>query len=151
MTDVMNAMSLSDPTEQLAGAIASLWSRLPLPEGQAVVVLLPFNSPAYAAVAGAAAIGRWPLVSMPVDAQPQGLAHAIAQHRPGVVVCMPEIFGWASKQAFLGHCSAIYTCGEEGEGTLLDRARHCAEPLSAPLNPLDQVHCVLLDAQGQPL
>lgn len=122
----MNSMSLSDPTVHLATAIASLWRRLPLPAAQSVLVLLPVDGPAYQAVAGACMQGDWRLVGLPVDAQAATVELAIAKHRPGVVVCVPEIFGWVSKQAFLGHCMAIYTCGEEGEGTLLDRARHCA-------------------------
>lgn len=149
MSDVTNPMSLSDPTESLSAAIAGLWRRLPLPTGQPVLVLLPAGGPAYQAVVGAAAVGGWPLVCMPVEAQPQGVAHAIAQHRPVVVVCVPEIFGWVSKQAFLGQCMAIYTCGQEGEGTLLDRARHCAAPESEMPQPLGPGHCVMLDAQGQ--
>ena len=63
-------------------------------------------------------------VEVPADAHPPVLEAMMVLHPPAVVVCAPQVFGWVSKQAFLANCSAVFTCGESGEGTLLDRAKH---------------------------
>jgi len=59
-----------------------------------------------------------------MDSTPALWEAQMAEIKPAVVVCAPEMFGWMSKLAFLNGAAAIYTCGEAGEGTLLFRASH---------------------------
>ena len=90
---------------------AAVWVMLPSPTMRAVI---------HAAVrhAGLHAIDG------PEVLRQEEVRDALAQASPAVVVCPPEVFGWVSKLAFLQCCRAVYTCGEDGAGTLLDRAAH---------------------------
>lgn len=124
MTDSPGTMVLAEPWAQAAAQISPLLQALPLPAGAPILLILQ-GAQAHAAVTAAAAALALAVVSMPHDSTPDGVAKAMADTQPCVVVCAPEIFGWVSKLAFLGGSLAIYTCGEDGEGTLLDRAAHC--------------------------
>lgn len=133
MTDVFSIASLSAPWQVHIKSIAKLFAGLPVTGHKSVLVML-FDQQAQAAVYAAIAELGWEAIVIPADCTPSGVEQVIAQTRPAVAVCLPEVFGWVSKLAFLGKCLAIYTCGENGEGTLLDRASHHWEPCSkAPL------------------
>ena len=114
---------LEPETAQIA-RIAQLLAGVPVQQRQAVVVMLPAST-VWAAVAVAAVQqAQRPLVQLAGDADAAQLADAIAQHQPGVLLCDTEVFGWASKLAFTQGVTAVFTCGSEGQGTLLDRAAH---------------------------
>ena len=150
MTDVTEAMLLPEPWALAAAQVPQLFQSLVPPRGAPILLMVSARH-AQAAVQAAAAVLDVGVVSMPVDSTPEGVRQAIAQTQPYVVVCAPEVFGWVSKLAFLEGCLAIYTCGQEGEGTLLDRASHCRSdvlgvPRSHAAHPL-----LCLDAHGQPI
>lgn len=93
--------------------------------GAAVWVMLP--SPAMRAVVYAAARhAGLHAIDGPEVLRQEEVRDALAQASPAVVICLPEVFGWVSKLAFLQGCRAVYTCGQEGAGSLLDRAAHFA-------------------------
>lgn len=91
--------------------------------GAVVWVMLP--SPAMRALVHAAArhTGLHAIDGPEVWRQEE-VCDALAQASPAVVVCPSEVFGWVSKLAFLQGCRAVYTCGQDGAGSLLDRAAH---------------------------
>ncbi|MGE6212249.1 hypothetical protein [Comamonas aquatica] len=93
--------------------------------GAAVWVMLP--SPAMRALVHAAVRhAGLHAIDGPEVLLEEEVRDALAQASPAVVICPPEVFGWVSKLAFLQGCRAVYTCGEEGAGSLLDRAAHFA-------------------------
>lgn len=95
------------------------------PPGAAVWVMLP--SPAMRGMVHTAArYAGLQAIDAPEDLRQEVVRDALAQASPAVVVCPPETFGWVSKLAFLQGCRAVYTCGADGAGTLLDRAAHFA-------------------------
>lgn len=93
--------------------------------GAVVWVMLP--SPAMRALVHAAARhAGLHAIDGPEVWRQEEVCDALAQASPAVVVCPPEVFGWVSKLAFLQGCRAVYTCGQDGAGSLLDRAAHFA-------------------------
>lgn len=138
MTNSPGTMVLAEPWAQAAAHISPLLQALPLPAGAPILLLLQ-GAQAQVAVTAAAAALALAVVRMPPDSTPGGVAKAMADTQPCVVVCAPEIFGWVSKLAFLGGSLAIYTCGENGEGTLLDRAAHCTPVHGVPAPSLATV------------
>lgn len=150
MNDVTQNFRLEEPWLSASSQMAQLLRTLPLSHAGPLLLVLP-EAGAYGALCAAAAQLGWLVVAMPVQSEQEGVAWAIAQNKPGVVVCAPEIFGWVSKLAFLGGCLAIYTCGEEGEGTLMDRASHFSAT-SASKTGADIAYSVLtLDIHGVPI
>lgn len=150
MTDVTETISLPEPWALAAAQMPQLFKSLTPPLG-APILLMVSGLHAQATVLVAAAMLDASVVTMPAHSAPEGVRKVIAQTQPYAVVCAPEIFGWVSKLAFLGGCLAIYTCGEVGEGTLLDRASHCTpDASSAPI-----LHCankrLCFDEYGQPI
>lgn len=119
-------------TAQLAhllGHCATLLRPTAATAGPTAAVLLCGVPTPYTAVVELA-IWRAGLVVVQTEAgiSPQGLAHALhqvqAQRPVASLVCHAGVFGWASKAAFLAGVPAVYTVADDGEGTLLDRARH---------------------------
>lgn len=109
----------------LVSPIAQLFQSVPVPKGAVVVVMLAGAEAGDAVRAAVHAIGAQ-LMEIAYDAAKADVELVITQQRPVVVVCVPEVFGWVSKVAFLAGCSAIYTCGDNAEGTLLARAARFA-------------------------
>ena len=147
MTFASPSPTLSEPWSSAVPRIAALLDALPRPPLAPVLLLLPAAQAQTAVLAAAAHLGA-NVVTMPAHSGQDGVAQAIARTRPFAVVCAPEVFGWVSKLAFLGGCLAIYTCDEEGSGTLLDRAAHCAPAPAATPSALPT--WTILDAQGLP-
>lgn len=123
MNDVTKTISLPESWQLAARQVAQLLRQLPLASGAPLLLVLP-ETEACDALRVAADTLSLRVVAVPVHSAQECVASAIALNKPCVVVCAPEVFGWVSKLAFLGGCLAIYTCGEEGGGTLLDRASH---------------------------
>lgn len=110
-------------------AVAQLMRSLPLPTSSKLLSLLV---PEVAAMVDAAAQRAGMQVQhLAADAEPDAVQQAMQTYQPHVVVCSPEVFGWVSKCMFLTGGYAIYTCGAEGQGTLLDRASHFADAASS--------------------
>ena len=124
MSNEISLSAASLPWPSYVQPIAQLWQALPILPNAPVWAMLAAPQ-ALDALRAAAAQTQRPLVTLDAHSTQDQVAAHIAQTRPGVVVCAPEVFGWVSKIAFLNHVHAVYTCGEGGEGTLLDRARHC--------------------------
>ena len=122
MSDEMHSLSVELwPT--YAQAVSQLFLAVQVHKGQPVLAIQASPSAISMLQVAADAIERQ-LIVVPADSTPDDLNQQLADLQPAVVVCVPEIFGWASKLAFLNGVSAIYTCGETGEGTLLSRALH---------------------------
>lgn len=142
-------MALSAPWALAAAQIGPLLQALPLPPGAPILLLLQ-GAQAHAALLTAAAAQGLNVVSMPADSTADGVKTAMADTQPCVVVCAPTMFGWVSKLAFLQGCLAVYTCAEDGEGTLLNRAAHCVPALlQAPEKQTARVE--YRDGLGQPV
>ena len=150
MNDVTKRFSQSDAGWPVSSQIAQLLQTLPLPHAGTVLLVLP-EAQAYDALRGAADLLSLHVVVMPVHSEQEGVARAIAQNKPCVVVCVPEIFGWVSKLAFLGGCLAIYTCGETGEGTLMDRASHFLPTREIEVQRQRKSLLLKLDRDGLPI
>lgn len=150
MTDVIHNIAATDLWANAASQTSQLFKSQLAPSG-APILLIVSAALAHDTVLAAAAAQDFSVVKMPALSTQEGVKLAIAHTQPCAVVCAPEIFGWVSKLAFLGGCAAIYTCGDEGEGTLLDRASHF------PVMPFDmpalKVACKVLslNAMGVPL
>lgn len=149
MNDVTQTVSLPQSWQLAARQMTQLFRQLPLPHHSSLLVVLP-EAEAYETLRVAASALGLRMVAMPAHSTQAGVARAIAQTKPCVVVCTPEVFGWVSKLAFLGGCLAIYTCGAEGEGTLLDRAFHCSEALPAAARTQIPPPMMKLDGDGLP-
>lgn len=147
MSDVLSFASLDAHWQARTAQIAKLLEAVPVTSGVSVLIVLE-NASAQTAVAWACAQCACSALVLAADAPPEVVLRAIAEHRPRVVVCRPEMFGWASKQAFLNDCAAIYTCAESGDGTLLDRASHFPSD-AAESDGFDLDLIRLLDRQGQ--
>lgn len=150
MNDVTKNISLPESWQHASMQIAQLFSNLPLKTHAALLVILP-EEEAYDSLRMAANALALQVVAMPTHSAQEGVAKAIAQTQPSIVVCAPEVFGWVSKLAFLGGCLAIYTCGDDGEGTLLDRASHCSSLCPATTSGLTVPALLKLDANGSPI
>ena len=59
--------------------------------------------------------------------QSSEMAYFIANAEPAVVVCTPANFGWVSQLAFTAGTGHVFTLGDDRQGSLLERARHCSE------------------------
>lgn len=103
MNDALNTISLPEYWLHASGQMAQLLSKLPLKTHASLLVILP-QAELYEALRTAAGILGWQVVLMPAHSTQEGVATAIAQTQPSVVVCAPEVFGWVSKLAFLGGC-----------------------------------------------
>lgn len=113
---------LSTAWEMPIGRLLAQFAAVP---GAVVWVMLP--SPAMRALVHAAARhAGLHAIDGPEVWRQEEVCDALAQASPAVVVCPPEVFGWVSKLAFLQGCRAVYTCGQDGAGSLLDRAAHFA-------------------------
>jgi hypothetical protein len=124
MNDLQPPLTRPESWKLAAGPIAQLLKQVPMPSGAPVLLVLPAGFALETLRTAVTQLGLNGVV-MPAHSTQEGVAKVIGQYQPGVVVCPPEVFGWVSKLAFLGGCAAIYTCGEEGEGTLCSRASHC--------------------------
>lgn len=127
----MSEMSfLTLPESVQIAAIAQLLRQVPAmgtpPSSAAAAVLVVLQADHPWALRTSAAVQHIPATCIQLDlhASPDAVSAAIAQHRPHAVVCDARIFGWVSKLAFTQQVTAVFTCDEQGEGTLLDRARH---------------------------
>lgn len=107
-------------------AVAQLMRSLPLQTPSKLLCVL--SPEAAGMVETAAQRAGMQVQHLAADAEPDAVQHAMQTWQPQVVVCSPDIFGWVSKMMFLSGGYAIYTCGAEGQGTLLDRASHFADP-----------------------
>jgi hypothetical protein len=103
--------------------IAAMFQHLPLTRrGQ--VMAYGLSPEAALAVQAAAQLVAMECALLPLET-PAAEVQSHCEHRqPNIVVCAPQVFGWVSKLTFLHGGHAIYTCGVDGEGTLLDRAAH---------------------------
>lgn len=126
MFDVTSGAQVSAQWQSFVQPIARLFQCVPIAKGRAVLVMLA-SEEARSAVCAAVHALEGECVELAFDAAPAEVEQAILRQQPVVVVCAPEIFGWVSKIAFVARSSAIYTCGENGEGTLLARAAHFVE------------------------
>lgn len=129
MSDVMVCTGTFTQWQGYVQPVAKLFQALPVPANACVVVMLDTSdvgdvSGAKLLLAAVAAAIGCKEVALPVHAAQPEVEQMLAQHQPTVVVCAPAVFGWVSKLAFLAGCVAIYTCAEDGAGTLLDRASH---------------------------
>lgn len=123
MSDLMAFSSLGVAWQTRATQIAQLLRTVPAAADASILIMLGESAAQTALVLASATCRRDAVVL--ADHASQTVVEQVIQHsQAGVVVCHPAVFGWVSKLAFLNGCAAIYTCGNDQEGTLLDRAAH---------------------------
>ncbi|MEN9904231.1 MAG: hypothetical protein RLZZ555_796 [Pseudomonadota bacterium] len=112
--------------EQGSARIANLLASLDLPAGSRIAVQVEKSVEAVMLYLAALRAG---LVFLPLNLayQPEEMAYFIGDAEPAVVVCAPAHFGWLSKLAFQRGARHVYTLGEDGSGSLMERASHCSE------------------------
>lgn len=125
MSDVMPRIQVSAQWRSFVQPISRLFQSVPVSKGRVVLLMLQSDEAREAICAAARAVDC-ECVEISANAVQADVEQAIAQHLPVIVVCAPEVFGWVSKTAFVAGSAAIYTCGENSEGTLLVRAAHFA-------------------------
>lgn len=123
MSDVMPRIQVSAQWRSFVQPISRLFQSVPVSSGSVVLLILQ-SEEAREAICAAARAVDCECVEISANAAQADVEQAIVQHLPVVVVCVPEIFGWVSKTAFVAGSAAVYTCGEHSQGTLLARAAH---------------------------
>jgi malonyl-CoA/methylmalonyl-CoA synthetase len=103
--------------------MANLLASLALAEGARVAVQVEKSVEALALYLATLRAGY---VFLPLNTayQKAEMAYFIGNAEPAVVVCSPANFGWVSQIAFTGGTAHVFTLGEAGEGSLLERAAH---------------------------
>jgi malonyl-CoA/methylmalonyl-CoA synthetase len=107
--------------ERGSAMIANLLASLDLPPGARVAVQTEKSVEAVMLYLGVLRAGY---VYLPLNTayQASELEYFIANAEPGVLVCAPKSFSWASKLAFQAGTQNVFTLGDDRSGSLLDRA-----------------------------
>lgn len=126
MSDVISPVSTPAQWQSYVLPIAKLFSAQPISQGARVLVMLA-SADAQSAIQAAVAAAGGVVVAVDTEISQGVVAQEIERIQPDIVVCVPEVFGWVSKMAFLARTHAVFTCGAVGEGTLIDRAQHYAK------------------------
>jgi malonyl-CoA/methylmalonyl-CoA synthetase len=109
--------------EQASARIAQLLASLQLPAGSRVAVQVEKSVEAMCLYLATLRAG---LVFLPLNTAYQSgeISYFVGNAEPAVVVCSPSNFSWVSKLAFQAGTQHVFTLGEDGTGTLLDRSAH---------------------------
>jgi malonyl-CoA/methylmalonyl-CoA synthetase len=112
--------------ERGSAMLAHLLLLLNLPAGSRVAVQVEKSVEAMMLYLATLRAG---LVFLPMNTAYQSaeIEYFVGNAEPAVVVCSPKNFTWVSKIAFKAGTQAVFTLGEERDGTLLERAAHMSD------------------------
>lgn len=109
--------------DRTSARMANLLTSLNLPEGSRVAVQVEKSVEAMLLYLATLRAGY---VFLPLNTAYQSaeIEYFIGNAEPAVVVCTPGNFGWVSKIAFTQGTQHVFTLGDDGTGSLLERAAH---------------------------
>jgi malonyl-CoA/methylmalonyl-CoA synthetase len=107
--------------DHTSAQLANLLTSLDLPPASRVAVQVDKSVEAMALYLATLRAGH---VFLPLNTayQSDEIAYFIGNAEPAVVVCTPAHFGWVSKIAFKAGTQHVFTLGDDGSGSLLQRA-----------------------------
>jgi malonyl-CoA/methylmalonyl-CoA synthetase len=128
--------------ERGSAMIANLLASLDLPAGARVAVQTEKSVEAVMLYLGVLRAGY---VYLPLNTayQASELEYFIANAEPGVLVCAPKSFSWASKLAFQAGTQNVFTLGDDRSGSLLDRAAQMPDTHTPVQRSADDLAAIL--------
>jgi malonyl-CoA/methylmalonyl-CoA synthetase len=128
--------------ERGSAMIANLLASLDLPAGARVAVQTEKSVEAVMLYLGVLRAGY---VYLPLNTayQASELEYFIANAEPGVLVCAPKSFSWASKLAFQAGTQNVFTLGDDRSGSLLDRAAQMRDTHTPVQSGADDLAAIL--------
>jgi malonyl-CoA/methylmalonyl-CoA synthetase len=128
--------------ERGSAMIANLLASLDLPAGARVAVQTEKSVEAVMLYLGVLRAGY---VYLPLNTayQASELEYFIANAEPGVLVCAPKSFSWASKLAFQAGTQNVFTLGDDRSGSLLDRAAQMPDAHTPVQRSADDLAAIL--------
>jgi malonyl-CoA/methylmalonyl-CoA synthetase len=128
--------------ERGSAMIANLLASLDLPAGARVAVQTEKSVEAVMLYLGVLRAGY---VYLPLNTayQASELEYFIANAEPGVLVCAPKSFPWASKLAFQAGTQNVFTLGDDRSGSLLDRAAQMPDAHTPVQRSADDLAAIL--------
>ncbi len=124
-TDVTNRCYSWRDIDHATAQMANLLESLQLPAGARVAAQVEKSVEALVLYLATLRAGY---VFLPLNTayQKTEIEYFIGNATPAVVVCTPQNFGWVSPIAFTAGTQSVFTLGDDGTGSLLERAAHCS-------------------------
>ena len=128
--------------DRASAMLANLLDSLELPRGSRIAVQTEKSVETLMLYLATLRAGH---VYLPLNTayQPAEIEYFIGDAEPAVFVCSPKNFSWISKLAFKAGTRAVFTLGQQRDGSLLERAAHCSDQHRVATVASDDLGCII--------